>query len=182
MGVSTISFVPIPDNVTLDVFAITKLARDGIREYLRSKLPGSLNPIEKMQESSVKVECSPELQMMTLDFNEPFLSGDKPRARNMHLHCRCHTDYSDVYLGPKIIMSLGCWGDSVALIRAAGAAIATGLGSKLYWTESDCSGENWMVELPGEQRIMTVDESRTMPSSEIEGILKQESNHVRVAK
>lgn len=84
--------------------------------------------------TSVSVEAvTSDFELFKFNFK---LNGD---VRNLIMFITCHNDYSDVYKGDKIIFNLGCWGESVTIMKIVGEAL-TDFGD-VYFTKNDCEDE-----------------------------------------
>lgn len=130
MSIDTHGFVPIDHEPTLND---AQLVIQTIEKFIRT-LPKNSEKEGRMK--SISSDFAVFCQM----FNITFWDGDD--RRSMSVHFDCHSDYSDVYDGKKIIISLGCWGRSKMIVHDCIKAIQTALSSTdAFFQENDCDSK-----------------------------------------
>jgi hypothetical protein len=60
-------------------------------------------------------------------------------VRNLSVHFGCHSDYRELFVGRRIILSLGCWGHAEEIITAVLRRIGDGYGFATWIITNDCS-------------------------------------------
>lgn len=133
MGCNTVGFVLTKDK---DPFKVFRLIKESIVSEMK-KETGEDFPyrlFKKEQFTSPECTISDFTEMMSIDF---YFKGD---YRSMTVHLTCDHDYLEAAKGKRVILSLGCYGESERLIKTALHGLSS-LGD-IYFTANDCT-EEW---------------------------------------
>lgn len=134
MGCNTIGLVITKDK---DPFKVFRLVKEAIISEMKKETGEEVyyRIFKKEQFTSPVCTISDFTEMMNIDF---YFNGD---YRSMTVHLTCDNDYLEAAKGKRIILSLGCYGESERLIKTALQGLSS-LGDT-YFIDNDCSSEDW---------------------------------------
>lgn len=137
MGCNTVGFVLTNDK---DPFKVFRLIKESIVLEMKKETGEDFlyRVFKKEQFTSPACAISDITEMMNIDF---YFKGD---YRSMTVHLTCDNDFNDVVKGKRIILSLGCYGESERLIKTALHGLSS-LGNT-YFTPNDCSEDFKLLE------------------------------------
>lgn len=117
-----------------DVWAVRDSITSSIREYIVPKIKTD-NYLQRFRLQSIDVRMSNSFQMLSFSFKD---GGDE---RVLYVHFDCDGDCADITFGPKIIFSLGTWGNAEDLIKQVGMGLSRDFNSNFYYCPMDATDE-----------------------------------------
>ena len=132
MGCNTVGFVLTNDK---DPFKIYKLIKDAIVSEMKAETGEDMiyRVFQRNKFTSPVCTISDFTEMMNIDF---YFNGE---FRSMTVHLTCDHNYIEAANGKRIILSLGCYGESERLMKTALNGLSS-LGD-IYFISNDCADE-----------------------------------------
>ncbi len=116
------------------------IVKDAIQEVLRNIQDNTKAPLRNSGPASIRAKY--EIASFSRGLLTCFTDGDDNRTLWAHFDCDC--DHKEIVDGPKIILSLGAWGNSVDIIRKI-LIYLKHLGP-CYLVSGDSTGEYQRIE------------------------------------